>query len=476
MSSSLPASGAYFSGAIDGFSKKWARLTRVSVIPNAGVLSCKLMKRQEYTSVQSTMQRIKPRYMGLLFLWCACFSTQAFAQKFSFGVVSGINVRKDFRTTTCFGGPDNANSDPGCPRFSGWLSFGVSDDSSRFIIGPKLNVRLSPSFSLEVNALHRRIRTVDTFTGTICLPLGEPDCTTAPLTRTTTSTAFSWEFPFLATYQFSGTRMTPFIQGGPSFRPVENAEIFGFTAGGGVKLRLADLTFSPTIRYTRWDRRDRYVGLNEDQIQFVLGIDGPESAERVSAFGRNLSVAFMGGIGLTDGLRRGSTPPFNFDVIDPATGLPTPASGTRTDNLSRTSPVLGVAVEVAVRDRLSIEVDGLYRPLNSQDVMDVTSLGFTRTNKFTVLTWEFPILAKYRMPIRNTTTFFELGPALRASGNLNNSNPSRYGAAAGFGLEIRAGRMTISPTMRFTRWAADQSSASMATHRNQAELLFGFRF
>jgi len=76
-------------------------------------------------------------------------------------------------------------------------------------------------------------------------------------------------------------------------------------------------------------------------------------------------------------------------------------------------------------------------------------------------------LAHWRQP---------LGPALRASGNLNNSNPSRYGAAAGFGLEIRAGRMTISPTMRFTRWAADQSSASMATNRNQAELLFGFRF
>lgn len=439
-------------------------------------LSCRLTKRREDTSVQSTMRRIGPWDMGLLFLWCACFCTHAFAQKFSFGVVSGINVREDFRTTTCFGGTGNVNSDPGCPLFTGWLSFGVSDDSSRFIIGPKLNVRLSPSFSLEVNALHRRIRTVDTFTTTICLPLGEPDCTTAPLTRTTTGTAFSWEFPVLATYQFSGTRMTPFIQGGPSFRPVENAEIFGFTAGGGVKLRFADLTFSPAIRYTRWDRRDRYLGLNEDQIQFVVGIDGPESPERVSAFGRNLSVGFIGGFGLTDGLKRSSTEPFNFEVLDPATGRYTPASGTRTANVSRTSPVLGVAVEVAVRDRLSVEVDGLYRPLNSQDVTDVTSLGFTRTNKFTVLTWEFPILSKYRLPIRSATTFFELGPALRASGNLNGSNPSRYGAAAGFGLEIRAGSLTIAPTMRFTRWAADQSSASMATHRNQAELLFGFRF
>jgi hypothetical protein len=43
-------------------------------------------------------------------------------------------------------------------------------------------------------------------------------------------------------------------------------------------------------------------------------------------------------------------------------------------------------------------------------------------------------------------------------------------------MEIRAGRMTIAPTVRFTRWAADQSAGSMVTHRNQAELVFGLRF
>jgi len=78
--------------------------------------------------------------------------------------------------------------------------------------------------------------------------------------------------------------------------------------------------------------------------------------------------------------------------------------------------------------------------------------------------------------LRSTTPFFELGPALRASGNLNGANPSRYGVASGLGLEIHAGHFTIAPTLRFTRWAADQSAGSMATHRNQAELVFGFRF
>jgi hypothetical protein len=240
-------------------------------------------------------------------------------------------------------------------------------------------------------------------------------------------------------------------------------------------MKLHHLSFSPTVRYTHWANDGRYLGLNQDQLQFVLGLDGPESQERFSAFGQKISVGFVGGIALTDALHRSSMP-FNAPEINPATGMLTPASGIQTTNISRTSPVLGVATEVVVRDRLSFEFDALYRPLNSRDVTEITSLGFTRQNDFTVLTWEFPILAKYRVPIRKTTTFFELGPALRISGNLNGANPSRYGAVAGLGMEIRAGRLTIAPALRFTRWAADQSAGSMATRRNQAELVFGLRY
>lgn len=226
-----------------------------------------------------------------------------------------------------------------------------------------------------------------------------------------------------------------------------------------MKLKLHNLSFSPTIRYTHWDKRDRYLGLNEDQLQFVLGLDGPESPERVSVFGHEISVGFIGGVALTDGLQRSSVP-FDSTVVNPATEMLTSATGTQTDNISRTSPVLGVATEVAIGDRWSFEIDALYRPLNSRNVTEVTSLEFARDEKFTVLTWEFPLLAKYRVPIRKATASFELGPALRASGNLNGANPSRYGAAAGLGLEIRAGRLSIAPTLRFTRWAADQSAGA----------------
>jgi len=431
-------------------------------------------KRTEGTFVQATMNWIGLRYAALLVLCCASLSPQASAQRFTFGLITGINATEDFRTMVC---PDLSNAEPvpGCPLIFGG-SIGVSDVSRRFIIGPKLTLHFAPSFSVEVNALYRPIRTVNTTTFSFCLPAGQPDCTETPFTHSFTGTDFSWEFPVLAKFQFSDTRMTPFIEGGPSFRPKENGEIYGLTAGAGVKLKLHSLSLSPTIRYTHWDKRDRYLGLNEDQLQFVVGLDGPESSERVSAFGRKISVGFVGGIALTDGLQRSSSRPFDTLVVNPATGMLTPATGTQTENISRTSPVFGVALELAVNDRLSIEFDGLYRPLNSQDFTDTASLGFTRSVNFTVLTWEFPILAKYRVPIRSTTPFFELGPALRASGNLNGANPSRYGIASGLGLEIHAGRFTIAPTLRFTRWAADQSAGSMATHRNQAELVFGFRF
>lgn len=431
-----------------------------------------LTKRNGDTFVQRSMKWINPR-VALLVLCCASLSPHAFAQKFTFGVVNGFQVTEDFRTLNC---PDlsNANPVPDCPRLFGG-SIGVSDASRRFIVGPKLNVRFSPSFSVEVNALHRAIRTVNTRTFLFCVPVGELDCTMVPITQRSTGTEFSWEFPVLANYQFSASRMTPFVEGGPSFRPAENRELFGFTAGAGVKVKLHRLSFSPTIRYTHWANNEKYLGLNQDQFQFVVGIDGPESAERVSGFGRKISAGFIGGIALTDGLHRSSMP-FDDIVINPSTGTLTPASGTQTSNISRTSPVLGVAMEVAVRDRLSFEFNALYRPLNTRDVTEVTSLGFTRNHDFTVLTWEFPILAKYRVPIRKTTTFFELGPAFRTSGNLNGANPSRYGATAGLGLEIHPGLFTITPTLRFTRWAADQSAGSMTTHRNQAELVFGFRY
>lgn len=51
-----------------------------------------------------------------------------------------------------------------------------------------------------------------------------------------------------------------------------------------------------------------------------------------------------------------------------------------------------------------------------------------------VVTWEFPVLAKYRFSEGRFRPFIEAGPEFRTTGNLNFS-PSRYGGTAGFGIE-----------------------------------------
>ena len=76
-----------------------------------------------------------------------------------------------------------------------------------------------------------------------------------------------------------------------------------------------------------------------------------------------------------------------------------------------------------------------------------------------VITWEFPALAKYRFRWRSWSPFLEAGPSFRTAGNLNGSNPSHYGIAAGAGAEISLEssvsrpRSAISGGRRTTHWA-----------------------
>jgi hypothetical protein len=422
------------------------------------------------------MQSTTIRHVVFIAICCVGFSGSLFAQKVSFGVVTGSQLTEDFRSLSC---PDLGVSPgvppAGCPKLIGG-AVSVADASQRFIVGPKVNIRFTRSLSVEVDALYRQIRSHTTWSFMFCPPDQIPSCAVLfPRTQSSIETEFSWEFPVLGRYQMSGRKLNPFVEGGPSFRPAENREQFGFTAGGGVEMRLQSLRLSPALRYTRWVNTGNYIGAIQDQLQFVLGIDGPDSTEPVSAFGRKVSLGIVAGLALTDGLRT-STVSFSDNLdIDPVTGVLVPVSGTETQNANRTSPVVGIVTEIATPMGISLEVGGMYRPLNARDI-SVLSNGVTRETNFTVLTWEFPILAKYKLPILKSQPFVELGPSLRASGNLNGANPSRYGFTGGAGMELKQRGMTIAPTLRFTHWAADSVTNGMATHQNQVELVFGVRF
>jgi len=378
---------------------------------------------------------------------------RAWGQIAEFGMITGASLRDDFKSATW-------------TSLSG-SSFTVANASKPFIIGPKVEIRLSKSFSVEIDALHREIRTQDLSYSVFSPPLQLPDGTTlSAITHSTTQTEFTWEFPILAKYKFSSANTRPFIEAGSSFRPAENRELYGITGGAGVETQFHTLRLTPAVRYTHWRDQAKYLGLVQDQLQFVMGIDHRSTSEAVSVFGAKASFGVAAGWGLTDSLKIRSS-----SFTDPAEGEVIFAEG-----LSLTKPIAGVMIDIKLPMSFSLEVDGLYRPLNASDLAIVSNGTVSSQVRFTVLTWDFPIVAKYRLPVVQRRLFVELGPSLRAAGNLNGARPSHEGMTAGTGIELRRGKLTISPAIRYTRWKTDDKRIGRQTAPNQAELLLGFSF
>jgi len=415
-------------------------------------------------------------WMITVFICVLVASPSLFGQRVSFGAITGGQLTEDFQTLSC---PDVAVSQlpppSGCPALRGG-SIGVADASERFIIGPKVDIRFTPSFSVEVDALRRQIRSQQSRTTQFCPPDQRPDCTTlVPFTYSSTATEFTWEIPILAKYRRTGKKANPFLEGGVSYRPAENREQLGVTAGGGMELDLGSLRLSPMLRYTHWAHNDQYIGAIQDQFQFLVGIDGRESNEPFSAFGHKVSFGVMAGLALTGGFPTRTESYSNVLAVDPATGMLTPTDAVVTLNSNRTSPVAGINVGVPVYRELSVEIGLIYRPMYARDISQYSN-GSTRQDRFTVLTWQFPVLARYRFRLRGVDPFMEAGPSFRSSGNLNNANPSRFGMTGGAGIEWHRPAFTLAPTLRYTYWNADVNASGMATHRNQAELFLNFRF
>jgi len=138
-------------------------------------------------------------------------------------------------------------------------------------------------------------------------------------------------------------------------------------------------------------------------------------------------------------------------------------------------PIAGIALEVEPLQNLFLEVNGLYRPLH---VANTKTSGLGQSVQlgegFSVLTWQFPILAKYKWRTHYLKPFVELGAAFRVTGNLNGYDPSHVGFTSGAGLEVKLKRLKISPTVRYSHWRAD--SKQPGTISNQAELIVGFSF
>ncbi len=255
-------------------------------------------------------------------------------------------------------------------------------------------------------------------------------------------------------------RVRPFLEGGVAFRTSQDVSgalpsQFGMTAGVGASIQLGKLRVAPTIRYTRWDKETFFppYPTRPDQLEFLTSV----------AWGTPSNPLHVNGHGLALGLLGGLAP--NGEFYYPETGVRV-----------RPGYLAGVSAQLELRHGFSAEVDAIYKPLHDS---------FDQGSGFSVLTWDFPVLAKYHLARLGRAPFVEGGPSFRVSGNLNGYNPSSYGATVGAGAETRKRWVLLSTALRYTRWAKDSYFYTLPagphydyerTNVNAVELIVGIGF
>jgi hypothetical protein len=176
-------------------------------------------------------------------------------------------------------------------------------------------------------------------------------------------------------------------------------------------------------------------------------------------------VGVVGGGSFTDAF---------LDQFSREPGFPPPIIGNRFFSPSK-DYLAGGMLELRFNPYCSLEADGLFRQLHMTSAAVLADGSLNSVSRSPVVTWEFPVLAKYRFRDRRLNPLLEAGPSFRTAGNLNGTNPSRLGITAGFGVETRWRGLNIAPVVRYTHWNRDDvSQDSASTGRNQVEFLVGF--
>jgi hypothetical protein len=347
--------------------------------------------------------------------------------------------------------------EPGAPPF--FVGTRYWSPSKDYAVGGMLELHFNPHWSVEVNGLFRQLNGK--------WAAIQPD---GSVNSISPHPVVTWQFPVLAKYRFQGRKLNPFIEAGPAFRTAGNLNSsdpshHGLTAGTGLEFHWRSLKIAPTVRYTLW-AADKYpdnaAQTGPDQVEILLRLSrGTESIWR--PLGRHASLGFTLGTNLTGEISRTTTV---YEGLEPGQG------GTLMILPGPRSLIAGPTLEVRLPRSFSVEVDALYRRISSaseQSFADGTS--YRLTHRY--VTWVFPVLAKYRFPIRGREAFVGLGPSFRLPQTLSNSSP--YGATATAGVEFRVRDLKIAPAIRYTHWRPDAPWDDLAV-RNHAELLVGFSF
>ena len=388
-----------------------------------------------------------------LSIWFTLVSTVC-GQRVYFGVVGGTGLTANFPATD-ISSPADAFGDPA-------NLFQYLTGPRSLIVGALVEGRLSERFSIELNVLRRPMNSTIIFT-----EFPAPGTSNVSTERLTAVKA--WEFPVLLKYTLPASRFTgrlrPFLAVGPSFRTQEDASAtepsrFGMTASAGAAFHRGRLRIAPELRYTRWVRESiapRYA-TKPDQLEFLTSLAYETDSDSRHFGGRKLEVGAVAGLPFTPGFH------------------PTAGEGTIVERMRY---LAGLMVQIQVGRRVSLEADAIYKPLRAgSDTPDVQT-------PFSVLTWQFPVLAKHRWTRSGWTPFVEAGPSFRLAGNLNGYNPSHTGVTFGAGIETQARGFRLSPALRYTRWAKDAFPYRLPagvhydysrTNPNAVELVFGVSF
>lgn len=198
------------------------------------------------------MGPLKKSLIGILFC-----SSAAFPQSVSFGLRGGVPLTDAFSDAT-YQGVDFTRH--------------IFSNSKAFAVGPLVELNLPLGFSIEADALYRRLN-LTTVNRVI------------PQQSVTISNGYSsWEFPVLGKLRvFPLPFVKPYVEAGPTFRTTgssfNNFSKAGFTAGVGVELKLFKIRISPDIRYTRYGSDSKPGSIvnflatsNVNQAEFLIGL------------------------------------------------------------------------------------------------------------------------------------------------------------------------------------------------------------
>jgi hypothetical protein len=134
---------------------------------------------------------------------------------------------------------------------------------------------------------------------------------------------------------------------------------------------------------------------------------------------------------------------------------------------------IGATLEYRFLSQIAVEADGIFHPLGYTFAGIEPGGSLNSVSPATVVTWEFPVLAKYRFTLSGVRPFLEAGPSFRTTENLNSANPSHYGFTGGVGIETRWRSVNLAPVIRYTRWAPDRHVADVKTVPDQIEVGVG---